>query len=900
MVKFDGKTFNLFTTQTGMPINDIWNIRVTPDNKIWYFSKSRELGYIENDSIYKFTSNIENEVLSPRIIGQSNDSIFFQSGNSSYELKNNFFVKSLLNKKAKYINVENIIGDSVISYLVSDRKSDSIFFKNKFDKIVWDETFNSEIENETLVHGQLNDSLHFYLSDKGIVFFNFKSHLRKTLNYKDQLNVSSVNISRLHDVNNKIQVTGEHFVSYLSKDYNLTDIIYLPEELDTHFSFIDKSGNLWSASFSKGVFFHPIEKLNSNTYFLNNKVQNIELIDGQIYTSVYKKGLFKYNPEKERFDSKLKNLHFNYQINKIDSIDIKIFSTEIEVYTFNDDKFTLKKNHYKYRNSNVLGRKFVYFNGFIYSNNHEGINKLDSKTFKYIENYKGLAINNIIPFNEELILGSSSGLKKLTDKVIVNIGEDELFKLPVLVVEKLNNSTLLIGTDGSGVYTYDGYKANLLKETDNLSVEDIFVENENEFWIATQKGVYKLIETDTTYSIGASYFKSDGLLTNKVNSIVVKDSMLYAGTDIGVSSFNYNKLYKNDLNSIYIKNILIGNKKFKSDDISVKFKRDNNVQINFGLINFQNQDNITTSYRLFPLQKKWTIINSNQINLNNLSPDDYILEIKVLNHENIEMVKQIPIEITPVFWQKLWFQILAILLGVFLFGYSIYYFIKKVQQKKHQKLLLDKELSEIQLKALRAQMNPHFVFNSLAAIQYYINNNDFEASENYLVKFSKLIRKFFEITKENEILISDEIKLLNGYLEIEKLRFKNKLNFNIIVDKKLNLKTTKIPTMILQPIVENAVNHGIFNKLENGHVEIRFAYIDDDNFIVEIKDDGVGMINTKKHRKNKIISSTVLKDRLYYLNKSGEWEIGYSNKEVFPDLKEKGNISIFTIRKLVK
>ncbi|MCP4971372.1 MAG: hypothetical protein GY932_12375 [Arcobacter sp.] len=900
MVKFDGKTFKQFTTHTGMPINDIWNIRITPDNKVWYFSKSRELGYIEKDSIYTFTSNVENEVLSPRIIGQNKNSIFFQSGKASYQLENNYFYKSAFPDRSNSHQTCKIISDSIDSYLVNDIKSDSLFLIDRYNKIIWNDSYSSKKNEIYSIHGQLNDSLYYFLSNQGILFVNYKTLIKKNLKYKDHLNIDWVNISRLHDINNQIQITGEHFVSYLSDDYQLVNVKYLPKELDTHFSFIDKSGNIWSASFSKGVFFHPVEKFNTKTYFINDKVQHIELIDGQVYTSIYKKGLFVYNDNSNSFELKKKNKEFTYEFKKIDSLNFKMYSTENKVFKINKDQFSVIENHYEFKGTNILGRKFELHNGYLYANNHAGVNKFNPNGFKFIEQYKSLAINNLVSFKNRLILGSSSGLKELTNDTIIQIVNFDLLKLPIIVVKKLNDSKLLIGTDGFGVYTFDGIKPILLKQTEGLSVEDIFVENDNKFWIATQKGVYRLIKDDNTFNVDVSFFKSDGLLTDKVNSIVVKDNLLYAGTDIGISSFNINKLYRDQLYKIYIKNILLGNKKLPTDKISVKYKPNNNIQVDFGFIDFQNQDNITTSYRLYPLQEQWTDINSNQINLNNLLPDNYVLEIKIVNHENLETIKKIPIEITPIYWQELWFQILSILLILFILSLTAYYLSRNVQQKKHKKLLLGKELAEIQLKALRSQMNPHFVFNSLAAIQYYINNNDFEASEGYLIKFSKLIRQFFELTKENEILVSDEIKLLTGYLEIEKLRFKNKLNYNIDVDNRINLNSIKIPSMLLQPIVENAVNHGIFNKLENGHVEIKFSYIDDDSFTVEIKDDGVGMINTKKHRKNKIISSTVLKDRLYYLNKSGEWKIVYTNNEVFPELEEKGNISIFTIRKLVK
>ena len=137
-------------------------------------------------------------------------------------------------------------------------------------------------------------------------------------------------------------------------------------------------------------------------------------------------------------------------------------------------------------------------------------------------------------------------------------------------------------------------------------------------------------------------------------------------------------------------------------------------------------------------------------------------------------------------------------------------------------------------------------------------------------------------------------------MEIEKLRFKNKLNFKFYIDKKLNVDKIKIPTLLLQPIVENAVNHGVFNKMDAGTIEIKFIYIDELTYNVEIVDDGVGIKNTIQSKKRGVKSSSVLKDRVYFLNQSGEWNIEYTTTEAFPELKEPGNISIFKIKKIIK
>lgn len=195
----------------------------------------------------------------------------------------------------------------------------------------------------------------------------------------------------------------------------------------------------------------------------------------------------------------------------------------------------------------------------------------------------------------------------------------------------------------------------------------------------------------------------------------------------------------------------------------------------------------------------------------------------------------------------------------------------------------ERERHKLELQALRSQMNPHFVHNSLNAIQYYIQRNEVELSEEYLTRFSKLIRSFFELSRQQTVTIVEEINLLNNYLALEKMRFEDKLEYKITVDKNLDTDTC-IPAMLLQPIVENAVNHGIFHKKDKGLVSVIFKMLDEHSFEVIIEDDGIGLTRSKElfKKSGKTLenrSSAVLKDRLKLLEYSTQFKVDYRIKE---------------------
>ncbi|MCH5600552.1 sensor histidine kinase [Niabella ginsengisoli] len=261
-----------------------------------------------------------------------------------------------------------------------------------------------------------------------------------------------------------------------------------------------------------------------------------------------------------------------------------------------------------------------------------------------------------------------------------------------------------------------------------------------------------------------------------------------------------------------------------------------------------------------------------------------MLEVAVTDQHSNFTQKALTIKILAKWWEttaaKILFGIAAAGLLVLLVLYVVRYY--KSKELKRQEAV--QKIKRLELQALRSQMNPHFVHNSLNAIQYYIQRHEVELSENYLSNFSKLIRLFFEYSRRQSISIKEEIGLLDHYLKIEKLRFEDKISYQIKVDEKLDIEEQLIPTMILQPIVENAVNHGIFHKKENGSIVLDFRFLSKNSYRIIIEDDGIGIKKSKemykKSAKNyQSRSSAVLEERLKLLKESGAWEIDFSIKD---------------------
>lgn len=199
-------------------------------------------------------------------------------------------------------------------------------------------------------------------------------------------------------------------------------------------------------------------------------------------------------------------------------------------------------------------------------------------------------------------------------------------------------------------------------------------------------------------------------------------------------------------------------------------------------------------------------------------------------------------------------------------------YLKEKLVEAEKTILAEKKASQSELKAFKSQMNPHFFYNALNTVQSYILSNDKKLAISYLSKFSTLTRSILEMTEKESISIADEIKTLELYLDIEKARFNDDFDFEIKTDKNLDLELTKIPSMFLQPYVENAVKHGLLHKENTKILNIDFT-INNNILIISIEDNGIGRakslaLNAIKNKNHKSFATEAMQNRIDILNKT--------------------------------
>lgn len=203
---------------------------------------------------------------------------------------------------------------------------------------------------------------------------------------------------------------------------------------------------------------------------------------------------------------------------------------------------------------------------------------------------------------------------------------------------------------------------------------------------------------------------------------------------------------------------------------------------------------------------------------------------------------------------------------------------KKVTARKQLQEELENRMLELETKAIRTQMNPHFIFNSLNTLHRFILESDLEHAEKYLTKFSKLLRKLMESSTTDKIVLAEEIDILKGYLEIEKMRFAHSFEFEIKCDVN-EINEVYIPFMLIQPFVENAIWHGLIPKEGNRMISITFTKEDENKILCVVDDNGVGREEAKKRKdplKKKSLAIDFIKQRLELLSQIKGIKCGFT------------------------
>ncbi len=378
--------------------------------------------------------------------------------------------------------------------------------------------------------------------------------------------------------------------------------------------------------------------------------------------------------------------------------------------------------------------------------------------------------------------------------------------------------------------------------------------------------------------------KSVGLATNKIIDFEIEKNTIWISNSRGLQEIDLKKLKS----KIKVPKLIISKIEVNNKPISVEknfHSSERKISFVLSVPTLKNRDNIFYHYKLLPTDSNWESnqYENNRITYSSLEPGSYTFIVKAENNGIYSSERTVSFKIDHPFYQKWWFNLVELLFISFI----IILFYKRKLKKQQIKSELLNELNASKLIAIQSQMNPHFIFNSLNSIQDLVLKGDVTNSYTFITKFSNLVRRTLNYSDKDFIDFEQEIKLLELYLSLEKLRFKESLEIDFDTAK---IDDIQIPPMLIQPFIENALIHGLLHKEGIKKLKIQFKLVED-TLLCEITDNGVGRekakeIKERQRSEHESFAMGAIKKRFEILEKHFNGKLGFE----YVDLKNNQEI----------
>lgn len=493
--------------------------------------------------------------------------------------------------------------------------------------------------------------------------------------------------------------------------------------------------------------------------------------------------------------------------------------------------------------------------------------------------------------DSNILLGTLNGLLLFDGEKTQSSPYPEPFLSKRITSLKFRNDTLWAGSYGYGIGIHASGEFKQLTTDDGLAgdiIRSLSFGDNGTVWAATNTGLSHVIpQKDGTWMI-KNYTSFEGLASDDVNDVTVCRDTVWAATSSGLNVFRVKGLEKkNTIPLIHINSMKVNDRDtVLTGELKFPHKM-NHVSFSFTGFSFKSKGDVTYRYRLGGLDSSWHTTQATSVEYNALPYGDYNFMVHAIAAD--ETTSRAPASVRFSIGKPPALQWWGILIEVFLLAGMIFgvvkFFAHRVEKRERIRTAFQLQLSNAEQKALRAQMNPHFIFNALNTVQLFIIENDKKQAYEYLEKFGVLIRKTLEFSRERSIRLQEEIDMLQLYLELESKRFDGKFDFRIQVAETLDVSMLRIPPILIQPYVENAIRHGIMHKVGKGNILVKMNQ-NGKQLNILVEDDGVGRIKAAKMTVNrtgrKSLGTSITQERIMLLNQIGIGE--FSAKTV--DMKD--------------
>ncbi|MEY2917288.1 MAG: hypothetical protein RIS73_1002, partial [Bacteroidota bacterium] len=649
----------------------------------------------------------------------------------------------------------------------------------------------------------------------------------------------------------------------------------------------DRENNYWFGTLNKGVFVVP----DINTQLFKYGNESITALSTYTATNEVLAGtssnlIFAFNSANNSFNTIISN------------------DTKGEIFSLYYDKpqqtiiscasaVTFYKNGSKVKEENIAGKSITPLNNTAYALAYSGgiyllakqnhpfiipdwlnpkIKTASNKNF-LTQGYRGRAVL-FDSAAQTLYTATAEGLKyyNTNGSGFILLNQKSIFASSLCMVQGI----LYAGSFSDGIVKVKNTIAQLLNSPANTLATTVYklYADSIYLWLTSDE---QLQRYNTITGAVINYTSADGLPKAEIKDILVQNGKVYLATTDGLVVFNNNKNSFNNVPPLLqLNKFLVNEKEMPVNNRLTLNANENNIELFFSLLSFK--DNAASAISYCINKEDWKTLQKGVRNLQlaALAAGEYTVEIKAFNEDGIVAANNITVRffIATPFYKRNWFLVFAASLVIT--AMYVYFKQRLKNEKKNneliaQKMQLEQELHQSMLASIKSQMNPHFIFNALNTVQSYIYTNEKENASQYLGKFSELTRTILDMSNKEKVTLAEEIKALQLYMELEQLRFEDKLQYIFTIDKNISTETTFIPSMLIQPYIENAIKHGLMHQKNKGLLQINFVK-NAHSITVEIDDNGVGRkaseaINKQRNKKHESFSSSANQKRLVILNK---------------------------------
>ncbi len=932
--KYNGYSFTHYTKDDGLSDNDVFQITEDHLGRIWMLTYNGEPTLYDHGRILTSQNTVFLQSIKPGSIAtgfiENKDTAWYITGLRMYK-----FVKDSL-------------VDELASEVYFNRQPGSFFLGassfNGKPCMITSSGFYSLVDNAridfpgnhrlTPLSSKVTVGNNFVLATlpDGFLVFDMKANTQKTFSVSGHDRIIAAFFIKEEGFFWVFAEKGTY------KYYPATEQFIKYEEispLSLTYILNDREGNSWLASLHHGLYFlqnSGIKKMAHTTGIGTSEAYSVTAYNGGIYAGYVNNEIVKIAGKKNFFSTADKTSFRNkiYGFYK-DNNGLWIAAGNKAI------QYTPSGAVHEYDGSvKAIGSNQ---NGDMYFASSLNVGKISypnllkmkqvslSVSLKKVYSYS-IRVNAILCLNTDtVLLGAVNGLKMLVkDSLKINQAwQHPVFSAGITRIAPLSSRGFIFSTSGRGACIVLNDSFYLIDKKNGLSSNsctNIFSENDSTFWISTVKGLnrvnYRVTNNVSTISVRV-YSVADGLLSDYINDITVYHDTVWVATDKGLCYFPKNMVKQPyPAPQLNLEELMVnGQPQNFNQPLQLNYKQ-NNVSINFTGISYFSQGKIMYKYKLMGEgNEDWKFTTARHVEYASLPPGDYTFVISAANADMKwnEQYQTIRFQIAPPFWATWWFRLTSILLLIFISGLLLKVRVSNIKRKhmlqnktltlekekaefEKENVLYEKQLVELEQQALRLQMNPHFIFNAITAIQGLYSGNDTDKAKKYLVKFSRLLRTVFETSSEPAISLLKEVELVTDYIELNIIRFGHNIVYTITIDPSVNTEQYGITPMLIQPFVENALLHGLQKHSGKGILNITITKTGTESIHCRIEDNGTGRSNAEiPDVENKPHGLSITKKRIDLVGKNSSSAADFTIEDLKnPDGSAAGTVVSFTTR----